>query len=313
MAVEYGAAGLEPKAAKAFSGVSNFRRRRERLDAISILLSVMGPWLLFVVLFTFASFSVHYSVGWLYVSAAVVGFLIVTVLGVKAMLQFVRRPWERENTTEMREPTWFTFLFLTTLLAWVLALILGNINFSQNMKAFYNLQNSNTETGIDPAITRGAQVADVGRIVFTEGTHLDLSRAMAFKHDKTYCVAPISSRSEVLQTYDFWAVGTDCCSSTQAEFQCGAYNDYYAHGGLRLMDDDARPFYRLAVQEAEAQYHILAQHPLFFFWDHDPEDSMDTKREAGLRFYFIGIASYFCLQLFLVVVASLFYAKVGFL
>ena len=39
----------------------------------------------------------------------------------------------------------------------------------------------------------------------------------------------------------------------------GEYNNPGAHSGLRLLDDEQRPFYRLAVEQAEAAYSLKAR------------------------------------------------------
>merc|ERR1719277_2170016 len=101
---------------------------------------------------------------------------------------------------------------------------------------------------------------DSGQIYFREGSKVDTSQVVAFKHDTTYCVAPIVSHpllnrgdsEEVMRmpesgTVDFWAIGTDCCSPSN--FTCGMAADHRARAGLRLLRDDARPFYLMAVEE----------------------------------------------------------------
>lgn len=93
---------------------------------------------------------------------------------------------------------------------------------------------------------------------------------------------------------DFWAVGMDCCNQTSGEFWCGQVDNSRARAGMRMLRDDSRPFYALAVQvwaakrcpedvntvsgvRAEAPLICLpAKHPLFFYWVVDPMLEVDT-------------------------------------
>lgn len=60
-------------------------------------------------------------------------------------------------------------------------------------------------------------------------------------------MAPIVNGNAALATYDFWAVGLNCCSGVSSDFRCGEFNNQHARSGLRLMRDDQRPFYRQAL------------------------------------------------------------------
>merc|ERR1719469_149074 len=150
---------------------------------------------------------------------------------------------------------------------------------------------------------------DAGVIEFTPGTHIDISKSTGFTNNKIYCVAPITKGDAPLANYDFWVVGTNCCSGNQANFHCTNFNNPRASGGLRLMADDDRAFYRLAVQEAEATYAIKAPHPLFFTWHEKPMVVVEGWRQLGRSMFVVWTASYLVFQTFSVAVATLAFAK----
>merc|ERR1719265_860036 len=175
------------------------------------------------------------------------------------------------------------------------------------MQQFYDTSNLNTYTFVDPVLMRGQQVMDAGRITFVSDVHLVNKYAMSFTNEKTYCVAPLSSNTadgnSPLAHYDFWAVGTNCCSDTSADFRCGDY-DKNVNQGLRVMEDENRNFYRLAVQQAESAYGISAIHPIFVTFTGDATSLMLTQQALGNRFYTISMFVAFAVQLILVIIAA---------
>lgn len=283
------------------------RSQRRRLNIRPVFLAALVPWALFSVVYAVLSFEIHYQEPGLCMAVIMAAFLLVMLSGLFACSASGRWFVNAEH-----EPTWLIFIFLSMVLAFVSAYSVGSMNFKTNMQPYYNMRNLNNYSDVSPVRMRGQQLMDAGIIEFAPGTKLDISKSMGFKNSKVYCVAPIVKGDDPLATYDFWAIGTDCCSGFQADFHCPHFNNPHANGGLRLMADGDRAFYRLAVQQAEATYNIKAIHPLFFEWSVDPMDMVEGWKHAGRSDYLVWMLSYFVFQAFLVAVAALAFAKMGF-
>jgi len=270
------------------------------------------PWLTFCLVYATVSFSLHYSTPWL--CWLIVGLFGLLALALGGCAYVNGRAKMKQDVGH--EPTWLIFLFITMTIAVSVGAVLGNLNFTSFMQRYYDYANLNDYQSVNVAKMKGAQVMDAARLNFDKGAALDLRKAMGFKNLNTYCVVPITmttsdnTRAE-LANYDFWAVGLDCCSGGVADFHCGDYNNPNARGGLRLLQEDERSFYRLAVQQAEAIYHIKATHPLFFYWTEDPVQEMESWREEGYKFFFLGMVVHFCWQLFAVVLGIAGFSKMG--
>jgi len=275
--------------------------KRRRMNLVAICANVFVPWFVFSGIYAGMSFSLHYqrpSAAW---ALVLLGF---GATGLSGLLAFRTRQREREDM-------WYTFSTLALLLATVTAAMFGDMNFWFNMQPFYDIENLNTYPSVNPAREKGQQLMDAGRVYFADGTGLDMRKAMGFKNLDLYCVAPIVHGEEQLASYDFWAVGVNCCSGVSSDFRCGEFNNPHARSGLRLMRDDQRPFYRLAVQQAEAAYNIKATHPLFFYWMQDPVAEMNAYRDDGFKYYLLGIFTHFAFNLFCVVCAVVGFSKIG--
>jgi len=275
--------------------------KRRRINAVAICVNLLLPWLVFCLVHWTMSFVVHYqhpTVAWLVVLAGLL------CAGVTLFLAY------RAKHTD-QDPMWYTFFTGALLLAVISGCILGDMNFWYNMQPFYDIENLNTYPAVNPAREKGQQLMDAGRAYFSEGSVLDMRKGMAFKNLDLYCVAPIVNGQQQLATYDFWAVGINCCSGVSSDFRCGEFNNPQARAGLRLMRDDQRPFFRLAVQQAEAAYNIKATHPLFFYWMQDPVAAMNYYRDDGLKYYLLAIFSHFAFNLFCVLCAVFGFSKIG--
>jgi len=275
--------------------------KRKRMNLVAICVNIFLPWFTFFSLYAALSFSFHYQrpvTTWLLV---ILGFVLVLLAGFLAY-----RTRQRE-----RDPSWYTFAMIALFFAVVSASIFGDMNFWYNMQPYYDIENLNTYPSVNPAREKGQQLMDAGRVYFADGTGLDMRMAMGFKNLDTYCVAPIVHGEDQLGSYDFWAIGVNCCSGVSSDFRCGEFNNPHARSGLRLMRDDQRPFFRLAVQQAEAAYNIKSTHPLFFYWMQDPVAEMNSYRDDGFKYFLLGIFTHFAFNLFCVVCAVVGFSKIG--
>jgi len=288
------------------------RNQRRRLNFVPILVCFALPVFLFTGITAVLSSPFRYE--------QPLGAFLVVIFGailviIAANVAVSHRAW---NPTGEREPSWLGFLALSLILAFLLALLLGNYIYNTDTQKFFEMNNLNNYSNIYVDRMRGQQLMDAGRVGFANNTRLDITRSMGFKSGSTYCVAPILRwTADTTPTYitpisyDFWAVGVDCCSGNQADFACGSFDDPRANGGLRWMQDNSRSLFRLAVQQAEAVYGFQAVHPLFFEWVADADSIVgDWKAKAfqALEMYSVFYAA---IQAFLVVIATLAFSKIG--
>lgn len=275
----------------------------------SLLVSLILPWLVYSVVFALSSYDVSTALCYLVL-------VLVFVQGIHAMWV-----WWKSTDQELpgRSPSWYLFVFVTSLLGWIVGLSMGNANFNLNLAPFNTVQSMNLYTSVNPEYSRGQAVMDAGRILFTPGSFLDLTKSMGFKNWNTYCVAPIVGNVNHTGPYDFWAVGLNCCPpgpaqsqlSSQTAYTCGAYNDPLASAGLRLMKDEQRPYFRLAVQQAEAAYGIYSVQPVFLYWMLDPIAEINAYKSNAAKALLCGILSALAIQAFFVISAALVFARKG--
>mmetsp|Transcript_39157 Transcript_39157/g.112601 ORF Transcript_39157/g.112601 Transcript_39157/m.112601 type:complete len:315 (+) Transcript_39157:135-1079(+) len=232
---------------------------------------------------------------WLVVAGATI---VVLLLGGLAAFAYRRRASLEQDVG------WYFLLFLGTMVAWLLSLILGSTN-AKGLSRYYDMISMATYVDVNPDVS-GRQYVDAGRVLFEPGSYVDTSRAIAFKSTSTYCVAPITLRTAdgTAAAHDFWAAGVDCCAGTGANFRCGDVLNKRAYAGMRVLDSDSRAFFRLAVQEAEAQYGIRAERPIFVEWMADPIGEITSLWETvGHRLLF-QVLVFSAVQFFVVAATS---------
>lgn len=281
--------------------------QRRRMNVVAVLISLFLPWLLFCATSGLVTSLLHYKYpGFAWLLVFVLFLAVVCSSGYLASKARIQR-----STEASYQPSWYIFIFATCLVAFVLGVVAGEWNFTSHMEPYYNLKSLAEYKDINTNDYVGQQLMDAGSIDFKKGTVLDLGRSMGFKNHDTYCVAPIITGGGAAgaQSVDFWAVGKNCCSGVSADFHCSGFSDPQNTGVIRLMHDEDRPFYRLAVQQAEATYHLTASHPLFFQWVRNADEATNNYAHQGYYNYFLFIAAYFLLQIFLTAVSALAFAK----
>jgi len=293
------------------------RGNKRVMNIVPITLAAVVPSLVFYITAYIMTSPWQYTHPKHCISLVVIIFLFISLLGL-----FTRDATHKRRTgAGKRDPTWMIFIFLTCVLQWVAATATGFVLYTSYMQPYYDFISFSTYLDVDPSVKRGTQLMDSGRVIFSSSSYVDRSRAMGFKTIDTFCVAPITSmppgNATKMETYDFWAVGKNCCLGSDtavaggtSDYKCDDYNNPRAHGGLRLMADTDRPFYRLAVQQAEAAYGIKADHPLFYTWTSDPIAELDELLFRGDRRFIFSACAAVIVQLFLVATTAIAFSKV---
>jgi len=283
---------------------------RKRLNGVAILIAILLPCVMFSCLLFTLTFEIHYRRPAVAFGVAVACLLLVLTVGFLA----AKEMFKKMRGDPSRHPTWYVFMLITMVIAYLAAVSIGEGIYEGYMQHYYNIKNMNVFSHVDPTRMHGGQLQDAGIINFLDGAFVDTSKSMGFKNIDTYCVAPVSYGDGPSgdMAVDFWVVGKDCCSGSQADFHCPYFNTPNANGALRVLADSDRAYYRLAVQQAEATYRIQATHPLFFEWVPDADLKLQEIWHDGFMEFVAAVCCQLVFQVFLVVSASIFFAKLGY-
>ena len=167
-----------------------------------------------------------------------------------------------------------------------MALLLGMVGglFSYANFSFYSWQlyTSRSYENVVPSEDPGI-VADGGRVSFAKEAFLDQKRSVGFAAEdgRLYCIAPISSHSDLEVPVNFWAVGVDCCGLT-GRFQCDAAPKQTGHGILLREESHVlfskRQHFEDARRKSAATFGIQGvEDALFLRWV-TKEQYMDQQR-----------------------------------
>mmetsp|Transcript_29668 Transcript_29668/g.71299 ORF Transcript_29668/g.71299 Transcript_29668/m.71299 type:complete len:293 (+) Transcript_29668:91-969(+) len=276
------------------------RAGRRVLNIQGFLLCIFLPWLVFTVLFYIMSFEVRYDYPNYAWALAGVGVLLV-------IWAWRARKLQRDA---QRDILWSTYMFWGLFVSVIAAVVLGDVNFFYSMNPYYAAQTLNTYPNVDPSEQSATQMMDAGRLYFAPGSHVDTTKAMGFKNLDIYCVAPIVKGEVKPETYDFWAAGINCCAGHSPEFHCGEVSSRGTRSGLRVMQQEQLPFFKLAVQQAESAYHIKALHPLFVYWLQDPVHAIYAFQREGYKYFILASLTHFVINLVLVIMTAVFFVRV---
>ncbi|CAE7748831.1 unnamed protein product [Symbiodinium sp. CCMP2592] len=203
-------------------------------------------------------------------------------------------------------PFWYIFLGVALSVALVLSVCFARLNYSKNMLASETLHRLAMASNVDPATDSSSRYLDIGRVEFAPGAQIDVGKYIGFKNSDLYCVAPITNKNatKAPASYDYWAVGLNCCD--QNGFRCGEYDKPSARSGVRLLNEEQRQFYVLAVKEAEATFGITATTPLFFFWVEDANALQKSWKDKAMQYWLLACLT-FTAFMFVATVAGVVY------
>jgi len=273
------------------------------MNVVPMLLNILVPWGIFTFLCGLCS-------SWLMYAQP--GFVWIIIL-----LVFAGWGWSINNALRARrndpDPTWYSYLALFVGIALVAGTLCGLMIFEELTRPYFALRDLKTIKNLDVGRELGQNVMDAGVVHFAKGTALDGLKSWHFKNGQLYCVAPLvmNNTQPSSQSYDFWAVGTECCSASTSDFRCGGWSMADAAGALRLTSDGDVPFYRLAVKQAETLYGIVATHPIFFKFSVDPVGEVNLYKALSYKYFMFMVSCAFVFSLFFVTMASCKYAWIG--
>lgn len=274
---------------------------RIKMNAVPIFLNLFVPWSVYVLVGGILGFSMQYK------RPTLVTILLLVVVCAWLVLVGIAL-WARRCDPD---PTWFSYVAIVTGVAIFAGVAFGSYIYEAKSRPFYEIQDLKVISQFDPGVERGQNVLDAGVFYFVDGGHIDGDRSWHFKHKSLYCVAPIVSRSIAMATYDFWAVGKNCCSVGASDFRCGAWADTAAQSAVRLMDDKDLSYYRLAVKQAEAIHGIQSTNPIFMYWSDDPVVEVSGWSHEAFRAYCFSCGFAFVVSAFCLAIALFKYSWIG--
>lgn len=276
---------------------------RMRMNIVPMFLNIFLPWGAFVLCCGVSSFSTMYNhprLAWFFI----VLVCLICVVGI--FFAIYARKYDPD-------PTWLSYTAVALTIMTVWGTVVGQNNFETWSRPYHELQDLKVVHGIDASFTPGKNIMDGGLFFFNRGNHIDSQRSWHFKFKNLYCVAPIITNSSppLVQEYSYWAVGRNCCSMSSSDFRCGSWGNLGASGGIRVTSSGDLAYYRLAVQQAESLYNIMAPSPIFLTWSSSPADEIQSWNAQVFKSYLIMVCFALAVSVFAVTVMTCSYAWIG--
>lgn len=267
-----------------------------------VLAGILVPSAMFCFVFWCMSFSIrHHRPSFAYAMGPVTSFFVAVFINLAAIRNY-KRSMPSTGLINLSVLLWGALIFGT---------VFGDVNYWQYSNSYFNYMDLLSYPNINPDMDRGQTYMDSGIIYFKEGSTVNTAKAIAFQSTAIYCAAPILMSPLENQdgkaavelegpikppqsgTVDWWAVGINCCEPSGNNFKCGEVNNPQARSGLRMLRDDARPFFHMAVQEWDSWLGLPSKHPLFFYWVRDPLEQLDGYLINAKNTFFIYAGSFF--------------------
>jgi len=276
------------------------------LNDFAIVLSlIMVPWLILLIIACLFAFVYHMLpiVVWIVVLFSAI-FAVGLFLagggspdGQPADRDSVDRA-DRNNPFARKQyymPSVYLVLGMLCMVATFFGTILGYWNYHTYMSFYWTYETNGVYTNLMPSEPAVAH-ADAGKIIFSDFTRVDTTRAAGYKDGTVYCAAPILDDVPIAKV-EYWAVGTNCCSQ-RADFNCDDSWNPKAKSGMVVLESNPwipnnHDQYMNAVRLAEATFQIIsAKEPIFVRWVAEPEVVQDDFYRSGIGFFLAEIFIY---------------------
>lgn len=265
---------------------------------LAVLIGV--PWLMFAMVNTLFGMAYHHyaPIVWLLVLAWLLMSIVFLVLDVRKRMG----------------GSWFRFLAILCFLAILNGVILGSYNYWTHLYPYWSYDEKAAYTNVLPT-QPSAALSDAGKLIFSTTSRVDTSRALGYKVNDVYCVAPILDNTQ-MSSVEFWAAGVNCCPA-RGDFSCDETWNPKSKSGIVLLGapepgqsaermpsiwarlfGSPSEYYLKAVREAKAAYGMTgSETPLLVRWVRDPQAIQDDYWRSGVGFLVASVCVYLLLSI----------------